>query len=72
MTLKKVLGRAAVTYDELQTLLTEIEANLNDRPLTFVSSDVNYLPPLTPSMLLCARKITVSLVYRIQLSVKMS
>lgn len=36
--LKKVLGRAYVSYQTLQTLATEIEAVLNDRPLTYVTS----------------------------------
>ena len=31
--LKKVLGRAMVSYDELSTLLVELEAVVNDRPL---------------------------------------
>ena len=34
-TLKKVLGRSHVSYEELQTVITEIEATLNDRPLTY-------------------------------------
>ncbi|XP_064632760.1 uncharacterized protein LOC135491050 [Lineus longissimus] len=59
MTLKKVLGRAFVSADELQTVLAEIEAVINDRPLTYVSSDSNDLPPLTPSHLLNGRPITV-------------
>jgi len=39
-TLKKVLGRASVDLTTLQTIIVEIEAILNDRPLTYVSSDV--------------------------------
>ena len=39
-TLKKVLGRASVDLTMLQTIIVEIEAILNDRPLTHVSSDV--------------------------------
>ena len=40
-TLKKTLGRASVTPEELQTLIVEVEAILNDRPITFVSSEIN-------------------------------
>ena len=37
--LRKILGRALVTLPILQTLIVEIEAVLNDRPITYVSSD---------------------------------
>ena len=47
--LRKILGTAIVTLPILQTLIVEIEAVLNDRPLTYVSSDLNDLEPLTPS-----------------------
>ena len=56
--LQKVLGKAFVTLPILQTLIVEIEAVLNDRPLTYVSSDLNNPEPLTPSHLLCGRSIT--------------
>ena len=50
--LKKTLGRASVTLSSLQTLIIGIKAHLNNRPLTYVSSEVNELEPLTPSHLL--------------------
>ena len=50
--LKKTLGRAHVTLPSLQTLVVEIEAHLNNRPLTYVCSDFNDPQPLTPSHLL--------------------
>jgi hypothetical protein len=56
--LKKTLGRASVTLEELQTLIVEVEAILNDRPITFMSSDINDEEPLTPSHLLYGRRIT--------------
>ena len=46
--------------DDLQTVVTEIEAVLNDRPLTYVSSDFNDEEPLTPSHLLYGRRITTT------------
>jgi hypothetical protein len=56
--LKKTLGRASVTLEELQTLIVEVETILNDRPITFVSSDINDEEPLTLSHLLYGRRIT--------------
>ena len=50
--LKKVLGRSFITFEALQTLAVEIEAVLNDRPLTYLSADMNDPDPLTPSHLL--------------------
>ena len=40
------------TFSELSTLLKEIQAVLNDRPLTYINSDIHDLQPLTPSQLL--------------------
>ena len=54
--LKKSVERASVTYDELSTLVTEIEAVLNSRPLTYVST-VDLEEPLTPSHLLLGYRI---------------
>jgi len=56
--LKKVLGRSLVTLQELYTLIKEIQAILNDRPLTTLNSDINDLQPLTPSHLLFGFHIT--------------
>ena len=56
--IKKTLGRASITLMELQTLIVEVEATLNDRPITYVSSDIGDEEPLTPSHLLYGRRIT--------------
>ncbi|XP_022160979.1 uncharacterized protein LOC111027070 [Myzus persicae] len=47
--LRRVLGDAHLTYEELLTILTRAEACLNSRPLTPISSDPNDLNPLAPS-----------------------
>ena len=47
--LRKILGRAQLTFEELMTVLTEIENVLNQRPLTYVFNDVNEPEPLTPA-----------------------
>ena len=39
-TLRKALEKALVTLPVLQTVIVEIEAILNDRPLTYVSTDL--------------------------------
>jgi len=36
---KKTLGCAYVTFSGLQTIIVQIEVHLNNRPLTYVSSD---------------------------------
>ena len=56
-TLKKVIGRNRIAADELRTVITDIEAALNDRPLTYVSTDFTDGESITPSHLLFGRRI---------------
>ena len=54
--LRKTIGQAKLSYDELSTALTEVEAVINSRPLSYVSSeDTKKL--LTPSHLLMGRRV---------------
>jgi hypothetical protein len=55
--LQKTLRRAMVTEDELHTVLCEIEADLNDRPLTSISDSVDDYQPLTPSQLMLGYRL---------------
>jgi len=57
MTLKKVLRRTFISLPGLQTVVTEIEAVLNDRPITYASSDVSDPEPLTPAHLLYGHQL---------------
>ena len=50
--LRKTLGKRLVTRTQLETILQEIEACINSRPLTYVGDTEN---PLTPSHFLIGR-----------------
>lgn len=50
--LRKTLGKASLTYEELETVLCDCEAVMNSRPLTYVSEDSADLAPITPNMFL--------------------
>lgn len=53
--LKKSIGFRQLNFFELLTLLAEIENIVNNRPLTYVDSELNSLEPLTPNHLLKGR-----------------
>ena len=54
--LKKVVGTAKLTYEEMETVLVEIEGVINARPLTYLYDD-DVSEPLTPSHLLSGRNL---------------
>ena len=54
--LRKVLGNARLTFDELLTVLVEVEGTLNSRPLTYDYNEVEH-EVLTPSHLIFGRRI---------------
>ena len=41
MSIKKIPGRAYVNLVTLQTVITEVEATLNDCPITYLSDDIS-------------------------------
>ena len=55
LSLRKVIRNARLNYDELSTVLVEVEAALNSRPLTYVFDEME--EPLTPSHLTVGRRI---------------
>ncbi|XP_076278422.1 uncharacterized protein LOC143208163 [Lasioglossum baleicum] len=55
--LKRVIGDTTLTYEEMATLLSRIEACLNSRPLTPLSEDPHDFDPLTPGHFLVGEPI---------------
>jgi hypothetical protein len=56
--LRRVLGNAHLTYEEMYTLLTGIEACLNSRPLCPLTDDPNDVDVLTPGQFLIGAPLT--------------
>ena len=53
--LYKSVGKANLTWNELEEVLLDIESTLNNRPLSYVEDDVQY-PVLTPNSLAFGEK----------------
>ena len=50
--LKKIFAKAMLDAEQLATILTEIEAQLNSRPLTYLSADPGDYSVITPAQIL--------------------
>lgn len=56
--LRKIVGNAVLTFEELYTTFSLIETCLNSRPLSPISNDPNDLTPLTPGHFLIGEPLT--------------
>ena len=55
--LKKILGRSIYSSDEIYTILTEVEAMVNSRPLTQINDEISELGYLSPASFLIGRPL---------------
>ena len=55
--LRKIVGNIKLTFEELSTLLTQIEACLNSRPLVPLPSDDDGIEALTPGHFLIGQPL---------------
>ena len=55
--LRKVIGKAHLTEKEMRPLLAEVEAYVNDRPLTTLDSSTDSIEPITPSMIMTGHRL---------------
>ena len=56
--LKKTLGNARISFEEFETVLSQVEGILNSRPLTYVHEEMSQ--PITPSTLCVGRRLLSS------------
>ena len=56
--IRRVIGTAHLTYEEFSTVLAQIEAVLNSRPISPLSSDPDDMLPLSPGHFLIGRPLT--------------
>ncbi|KAH0999264.1 hypothetical protein HUJ04_005286 [Dendroctonus ponderosae] len=56
--LKRIVGDASLTYEDLCTVLIQIEGVLNSRPLSPLSTDPKDLTPFTPAHFLVGKPLT--------------
>ncbi|XP_068726126.1 uncharacterized protein [Montipora capricornis] len=58
--LKKIFAKAMLDAEQLTTILVEIEAQLNSRPLTYLGADPDDYSVITPAQILIGRNLQAS------------
>ncbi|KAJ0169355.1 hypothetical protein K1T71_015239 [Dendrolimus kikuchii] len=66
--LKRVIGDATLTYEELSTVLTQIEACLNSRPLARLDTESDAIEALTPGHFLVGEPLVTAPDYNFEAS----
>ena len=56
----RILLKRRIDKDELQTVLSEVEAHINNQSLTYLHADLTNEEVLTPSLLLYGRNLRLS------------
>ena len=49
---QKILGNARLDYEQMLTIIKEIEMVLNNRPITYLYTESDLIEPVTPNKLL--------------------
>jgi len=57
--LKKIIGRALLNRDEMETTLKEIDATINSRPLTYEYNNLDEPQAITPSHFIVGKRLTL-------------
>ncbi|GFQ86454.1 integrase catalytic domain-containing protein [Trichonephila clavata] len=55
--LRKVIGRSSLSLNELETVLIEIEAIINSKPITYIYDDPSEPSSLTPAHFLIGKRV---------------
>ncbi|GIX80882.1 hypothetical protein CEXT_289781 [Caerostris extrusa] len=61
--LRKISESALLTFEEVLTILTKIEAVRNMRPLTYTTNDLRETEPLTPDQFLHLERLNTAIHY---------
>ena len=57
--MKKQLGKARINYDEMVTVLKQIENVINNRPISYTYFESDLIEPITSNKLLYGRNLEV-------------